>query len=51
MQNISSQTLTYLTNCSGVIFDVQKCSKIQIFRGSATDPTRGSLLGELTLLR
>jgi len=33
----------YLTDCSDVIFDVQKCSKIQIFRNSAPDPT-----GELT---
>ena len=35
-----------------MIFDVQKCSKIQIFRGSAPDPTGGILLGlgELTLL-
>jgi len=28
-----------LTDHSDVIFEVPKCSKIQIFRGSAPDPT------------
>ena len=46
----ASKKKHYLRDCSGVIFDVQKCSKILIFRGSVPDPTGGSLLGELTLL-
>ena len=32
----------YLTDHSDVIFEVPKCSKIQIFRGSAPDPTDGA---------
>jgi len=44
------QKKRYLTDCSDEIFYVPKCSKIQIFRGFAPDPTVGSSPGELTLL-
>ena len=40
---------TVLTQ-SDVIFEVPKCSKILIFRGSAPNPTRGAYWESFTLL-
>jgi len=35
----------YLSECSGAIFEVPKCSKVQIFRGAAPNPTGRAYLG------